>query len=238
MLRNIIIGSVALAVSTLAFAAQPDVNNVANTIIGLGPYVGIQAGIGGLDTKFPSDKKAALSSYSERVRKGAAARLFAGYLWGNNRLQYGAEIGVARYPNNIYKIMIIAPEEEEPIQVNLKLTYQDYDNIDLLGVVRYTFPFKMNLFAKAGAAYVTQKAKATGFVEEEKDKIEIPVTDSYTEHRELLKAAVGIGCNMIKNLEVHLTYSHIFGATLKVGNPDVVANVDALMAGATWYFLD
>jgi outer membrane immunogenic protein len=77
-------------------------------------------------------------------------RLSLGYLWGDNHFNYGLESGLQFY------------NASADSQTTFFGTYKEHDslngyNLDLLGVLKYTFDCGFNVFGKAGAAYVYQR---------------------------------------------------------------------------------
>ncbi|ODN44058.1 outer membrane protein [Piscirickettsia litoralis] len=195
-----------------------------------GAYVGLNLGLGGMDTpKWDTNKLPANTSDKEE-RGGLAGRIDAGYLWGQGPFNYGVEMGFASYANNTYKISSGSASEE--------LKYSGY-NVDLLGVAQYNFTPNWNIFGKAGVAYVHQKT-------------EISVADgglsatpfSKSENKLLPEVAIGGGYQFANGLGLNLTVSHIFGskphAWTDTGNTEdnmtSVASVNMLTFGISYNF--
>ncbi len=107
-----------------------------------GPYIGLQAGIGGMNTPdFSENTKTYIrthgGTYSEHNRWGLAGRLFGGYLWHTSKFQYGLELEAMKYPNNKYRFefdLPTSPTAESYVSVNIK--YEGY-LVDLLGLAQY-----------------------------------------------------------------------------------------------------
>jgi outer membrane immunogenic protein len=216
----------ALSCLSCSFAASGLINdNVAKS----GAYLGIAGGIGGMDTaKFSSSQKAQFSSYSEKLRKGVAARVYGGYLWNIQQvenLKLGAELGYNYYPNNEYKYTMS--------RIANKFTYKGY-NVDLLGVAKYNFgETGFNVIGKAGGAYVYQKLSETAS----------GISKNTSKHKILPEIALGIGYDITQNFDVNLMYAHIFGdkPSIKLNavndsSMQRVASVNTLMLGVAYHF--
>src|SRR5205085_7629661 len=116
MYKKIIMTAVAatIGLAGVAYASQ-------------GAYIQAQGGIGGMDTKKYSANDNPYSSIS--LRDGVSYRISGGYLWSqDNTFSYGAEIGYAGYPKNIYKSDWLSAKE----------TYSGH-YYDVLGVGKYNF---------------------------------------------------------------------------------------------------
>lgn len=238
VLLSSLVGTAMLGVSTLGLAAAPTLmtpTTVAPACTAVsGPYIGAQIGIGGMDTKklsqetkeeFPTIHKEDIHHWDPIV-----GRIFGGYLWSQDALSYGAELGFAMYPDNTYKL---EDNQSGPTKYNYK--YEGY-NIDLLGVVKYVVANNLNVFGKAGVAYASQKFSL---------KTESSSMDK-TEYEFLPEVAVGVGYDINQNVAIDLTYSHIFGKSPKEYSDATdlpkdlykdVASVDALMLGINYHIV-
>lgn len=219
-------------VSSAAALATPGSNT--GTIPGA--YIGVGAGIGGMDTPKLSAAQKALggNNYSEELR-GFAARVYGGYLWAMpqvQNLQLGAELGYNYYPKNKYSL--------GPNKVN-KWDYSGY-NIDLLGVAKYNFGTSgFNALVKAGPTYVRQKfsgrfgtaaAYPGTVISKSKGQVKAEV-------------AAGVGYDINQNVDINLIYAHVFGskptenftagATQK-NVAEKVASVNTLLLNIAYHF--
>jgi outer membrane immunogenic protein len=202
----------------------------------LGPYVGIQAGIGGMDTKKLSETSKTLTPYTQDVNDWDffTGRIFGGYLWSQDAFSYGLELGGMMYPKNKYSVT-------DGTYDLVKYQYKGY-TVDLLGVAKYSLANNFYVFGKAGVAYVTQEYKQ----EVETTAGDIPATFEKTKRKFLPEIAGGVGYNF-NNMDVDVTYAHVFGsapkeysdaANLGPTSDDLykkVATVNALMLGVTYH---
>lgn len=183
-----------------------------------GPYVGLNAGWGGMDTA----KITKTDTQSNKLHHGIAGRVSAGYLFGQDEhFNYGAEVGYTALPQNKYKI-------------DGKDFKYDSHNIDLLAVAKYNINSNVDVFGKAGGAYVTQKTSGSyeKGLQESKSKL-------------LPEVAVGAGYDFKNGLGLNVTYSHIFGSKPTVldtssgvtkANVNKVASVNMVTAGISYTF--
>ncbi len=209
-----------LAIAAPSFAA-----------INAGAYVGLGAGIGGMDTpELPANLKG--PNYSENIG-GGAGRIYAGYLLklaSVPSLMYGVETGYTKYSNNKYYI-------NDGLGNNLHWKYSGY-NADLLGVVKYTFVKGFNAFVKGGAAYTGQKVTMNGSV-----KHTNVGTQSKARTKVLPKVELGAGYDFTEHFGVSTSYSHIFGnkprqldKTASMKGLANVATVNTLLVNAEYHF--
>lgn len=183
-----------------------------------GPYIGVNVGAGRMDTVSIGHENAKYKLKEELG--GLAAGLDIGYLWEQEKLEYGAEFGFDTYAENSYKL------DDQ----NSK--YKGY-NFDLLSVVKYKFNPQWSLFGKAGIAYVNQKT--TGDTKKN-------LNDNNKEIKP--KAAFGVGYNITENLEINAEYSHVFASTpnkltdrnVTKDNYNEIASVDMLTIGTKYSF--
>ena len=195
----------------------------ANTKTGF--YVGAQAGYGGMHTPKVYKSDMSYDLY------GFAYRLHGGYLIGNNDgLQYGAELGFAKYDDNKYNL-----GEYESTGRDAEYKYQGF-YIDFLGVIKYNFSKSgISVFGKAGAASVDQKTKISV----------APPSNEGHKTKWLPKVAVGVGYNISDQLVVDLTCSYVLGTMpVKLDVParyktvdDInrVASVKTIMLGIAYH---
>ncbi|ODN42594.1 outer membrane protein [Piscirickettsia litoralis] len=180
---------------------------------GTGPYVQSQVGYGKLDT--------GSANGLESDSGGFSGRLSAGYLFGGQRLRYGAELGFARYASSCYK------------SSGSSLKYQG-DSADVLGVLSYQIGARWNIFGKAGLAYVDQQTDGNLFPSQ---------TDSNAAVQP--KVALGMGYSFTPSIGVNISYSHTFGDTPEGINKNStptkdmlnkVASTDLLSFGLSYRF--
>ena len=187
-------------------------------VIKKGPYFGIQGGLGGMDTR----KACAGDTYHKDDLRKWIVRGYLGYLWGAHNLKQGVEIGYSQYSDNIY---------ENSSAETFK--YRGH-NGDLAYILKYGIASSgLNIFGKAGIAYVwqTTKATASSYKQYESDQF-----------RWWPKLAVGLGYEFTIGVAVNLTYEHIFGQTpARLNKPfnksdvDRVASVDGVMLGLSYH---
>lgn len=126
----------------------------------------------------------------------ATGRISAGYLWhANPCLKMGVETGFQGYSN------LTIEDSNDFFSASYKFKRSTFD---VLGVLDYSANSKLNLFAKAGPAYVMQKESIS--------YTDYPYTYSFTDKSNVVvpKAAVGIGYNVSPALNVNLSLNHEF----------------------------
>ncbi|WHN64767.1 outer membrane beta-barrel protein [Cysteiniphilum sp. QT6929] len=98
----------------------------------------------------------------------------------------------------------------------------NYQMIPVLGTLKFTLPFGLQLFGKGGMAYVTERVNIgdTGF--------------SATANAWKPMAAAGAAYTY-KNWTVFAQYQYVFGDS-EVNNKDQVSKFNALTAGVTYTF--
>lgn len=199
-----------------------------STNFALGPYLGFQAGIGGMDTKKLSKetKTAFPDEHKQAIDNRAIGRISGGYSWVQDFFQYGLEIGFMAYEDNTYRL-----NNEGCAQHKYK--YEGH-TVDLLAVIQYYLANNFSAIGKVGPAYVTQKFEQ-----------EIAPKTSQSKHKLLPEVSIGISYGFNQNWSVDLTYSHIFGKSPKefadvsydIDSKDLyknVASVNALMIGVQY----
>jgi hypothetical protein len=192
-----------------------------STLAAPGFYASAEAGLGGRDTKQYAANNAPYSTVN--LRYGIAYRGAIGYLFGNDKWNYGFEAGYTGIPNNVYKSDIYGNSE----------TYTGF-YADVLGVGKYNFiDSEAGFFitGKAGAAIVSQNLIVSGPHSKQK----------YKQHKVKPEFAVGAGYNINKNLAVEITFSHVFGSkadpnAATVGGASRASPSNTLMAGITYNF--
>ena len=195
-MKKVILAALAL-VPALAFANP-------------GAYVQAQAGVNIVDS--------GLTGVSTMT--GFGGGLGAGYLWGDNTINYGLELDAIGYPSS------------STTDQGVDLTINGY-NISLLGVLKYTScSTGFVAFGKAGAAYVHQKFT-----------VDIPGFGSanVSGNDVAPEVALGVGYQFNPNWEVDLTADWIFGNS---GNNNVFSNNGDfntaqngnVLAGVTYHF--
>ncbi len=172
-------------------------------------------------------------------RWGLASRLFGGYLWHTDKFQYGLELGAMKYPNNKYRFefdLPTSPTAESYVSVNIK--YEGY-LFDLLGLAQYSLTPTWNVFLKGGVTYAHQKVTAIAELHDPSTGKIKSRTKKKIEDRFLPEVAIGTGYRFTKNVELNLTYNHIFGNKLELDHEDTaakVASVNGVMLGIVWLF--
>jgi len=204
-----------------------------------GAYVGVGAGIGGINTPKlnAADKALATTSWSENKKYGFAARVYGGYLWAMpqvQNLQLGVELGYNYYnPKNEYNLTAVRVGTDS-------WNYKGY-NIDLLGVAKYNFgDTGFNALVKAGPAYVHQKLKVT----RNGNMINANLVGGDSANKVKAELAGGLGYDINQNVDVNVIYAHVFGskpghvsdANVSKSSMNKVASVDTLMATIAYHF--
>ena len=224
-MKKVITAAVLLSVTSLGFAAAPSLISTNNS----GAYIGVGAGLGGMNTpKLSSADKALGNGSHSQKRLGFAARPYVGYLWAQNNWRYGVEAGYSYYQENKYTWNTGASKST--------LKYNGY-SVDLLGVAKYVFANNVNVFGKAGAAYTHQKTKFT-------DNMGSSIGSfSKKENKILPEVACGAGYDFNKNFGMDVSVAHIFGhnpKNLSKANRRAdltrMADVNTVMLGFTYHF--
>jgi hypothetical protein len=158
---------------------------------------------------------------------GFGGRLSAGYLWGNNNFNYGLEVGGLYYPNIEFDEYVFGFDNE-------KFKYDGYD-LDLLGVLKYTFNNGFDVFAKAGGDYVHQHLTVDANVTIDgvtSPSVRILDTTGSTVAPEV---ALGLGWQFNPHWEADLTSSIAFVGSASLPNhPE--ATTSTLLLGLTYHF--
>lgn len=105
-------------------------------------------------------------------------------------------------------------------------------NLDLLGILKYTFNNGIALFAKGGAAYTNQHLNISESVTIYNSTATQTLDTSG--HKFAPEAALGIGYQFNPNLEMDLTANTVFAGNGSQNNP--AATNSALMLGLTYHF--
>jgi opacity protein-like surface antigen len=147
------------------------------------------AGIGGNNNFFDN-------IFDNEFDLKATGRISAGYLWhANPCLKVGLETGFQGYSN------LTIEDSDDFLSASYKYKRSTFD---VLGVLDYSANSKINLFAKAGPAYVMQK-ETISFAD---NYYNYSFTDS--SNVVVPKAAVGVGYNINPALNVNLSFNHEF----------------------------
>lgn len=137
-----------------------------------------------------------------------SARVSGGYMWATDPcLSYGLELGFQHYSKISARYL------------DMVLSYKR-QSLDLLGVLDYKFAEKFDVFAKAGAAVVYEDFKARdsfGYIQAS----ETSVTP---------KAAIGVGYQVVDNVQVNLSLNHEFE------RENHVASASSLLLGVSYSF--
>lgn len=126
---------------------------------------------------------------------GFGGRVSAGYLFGENKFNYGIETGALLYPHLSGRDYGWFSSSYYTDQV-----IKGY-GVDLLGVLKYTFDCHFLIFAKGGAAFNHQELSETYSYSSTKNH--------YTYNSVRPELALGIGYKFTPNTEIHLTTSAI-----------------------------
>lgn len=227
--------TVALGVAGASYAAAlgPCPAPACGTLPGV--YVGVGLGWGGMDTPKlnEADKALGTTGWSYKLRKGASARGYLGYMWAIQQvqnLQLGAELGYIYYPKNKYSLSTANGTDS--------WEYKGY-TIDLLGVGKYNFGDSgFNALLKAGGAWVNQKltvSNPAGIVANN-------LGDSKSGVK--FELAGGLGYDINQNVDVNVIYAHIFGSkpghvsdsNVSKDNMNKIATVSTIMATIAYHF--
>lgn len=151
---------------------------------------------------------------------GPAARLSGGYLWAaDSHLAYGIESGVA-YNKNKLELNLF----DDTVTTGYKSI-----NLDLLGVLKYSFDSGFNVFGKAGANY----SHVTTYIEDNQGN----ETDTGTTPDQIFpEVALGMGYQFNQNVEMDLTASTSFTKAGSGKNSQIGTFNNNLMLGLTYHF--
>ena len=117
-----------------------------------------------------------------------STRLSAGYMWATNPcLSYGVEAGYQFYSKQSERIF------------DYTFSYKR-QSLDLLGVLDYKINQQFNVFAKAGAVLVLQTFKLG----------DVYGVDSEDHNTVTPKAAIGVGYEILDNVQLNLSLNHEF----------------------------
>jgi len=145
---------------------------------------------------------------------GAVGNVAVGYLWGDNTLDYGLELGGTYYPDST----------SQASGVKFKM---DGYNVSLLGVLKYITCSGFDVFGKVGGAYVDQKLTAT-----------IPGIGSASVTGDTFapEVALGVGYMFNQNVEMDLTDDMVFAQngtnSGSFGNPQPNNNANLILSVA------
>lgn len=185
-----------LAATSVAVAGQQDAHQG-------GLYVGGSAGWG---NTVVNEKENNVKT-TKQLDSNYALRADMGYLFSmSSNLLVGAELGYIYFP----EVKVKKSEQKTNLMT-----------FDMLGVVKYYVMSDLNLFGKAGMAYVHREASDI----ENKKKVVTKKTDGF-----LPEVAVGAGYNITPALEATVTYAHAFG--WDKNNP----SFNTVLAGLDYHF--
>jgi opacity protein-like surface antigen len=178
-----------------------------------GPYATVQAGINTVNA----------NNAFETPTLGFVGGAAAGYLWGNNIINYGLETDALVYPNSNMSKDIGAGHD-------LRIQYDGY-NLSALGILKYTCHTGFTAFIKGGIAYVNQQVSSA---------IGGPGFTLNAENIFAPEAAIGMGYMVNPTLEVDISFDRVFAdkqstADAIVQNIKVVEN-DNYLVGLTYHF--
>ncbi len=143
---------------------------------------------------------------------GFSGQVGAGYLWGDNTINYGLEADATFYPSSTSNKDILGYNTEAKI---------DGYNISLLGVLKYTScSTGFVAFAKLGGAYVNQKATLSNTI----------FSASASDSQFAPEGALGVGYQFNPNWEVDLTGNYVYT------NNNTVNNNANLLVSVAYHF--
>lgn len=156
---------------------------------------------------------------------GAGGRISGGYLWGDNNFNYGLESGIFYAPH-------VTEEGDNYFILGTEDMKYSIVNVDLLGVLKYTFNNGIALFTKGGFAYSHQHVKVTDTT----TLFNGTTTDTYDGSGSKIApdAAIGIGYQFNPNIEMDLTANTVFISHGSASNP--ASPNGSLMLGLTYHF--
>ncbi|OGO91448.1 MAG: hypothetical protein A3F10_02185 [Coxiella sp. RIFCSPHIGHO2_12_FULL_42_15] len=241
-MKKVLLTATALvSLGAASFAMAGSVEQPAHQDSKGGLYVGVGAGWGALTT--PSDfyNSGLNSSLTSSFQKenGFAGRVNLGYLFSvSNNVLLGLETGYIYLPETTNTLVTNA----NPSQT-LKQEYNPRYVLDLLGVAKVYVTNQINLFGKAGLAYVSQEY-TTSVVTAGNGAL---VSSYSTKQKVLPEVAVGAGYNITDNLEANITYAHAFGSennaqitdltsATPISNKNVIPSFNTVMAGLNYTF--
>lgn len=198
------------SLSTLATAAS----------LGI-PYVGVQAGFGGMDTPTINATGTTTEKYN-----GVALGVDGGYLFSvSHHFKVGPELGFKGYADNTYK----SPTTPYFPGVT-RVTYSG-NYFDVLVNAQYNLNAKWNLIGKVGGAIVQQLETDTGTTYGKKESNAI-----------LPEIVLGVGYNITPQMNINASYNGVIGTKIpkeSVGGitNTSVASVNTYMLGFTYSFV-
>lgn len=205
--------SAALLFSTLTFAAPITVHN--------GLLIGVNAGVGRIQT--PNGNVTAGTGQSNSNYSPAYGAEI-GWNWAiNPNLWLGVDAGLNDDGYSKYKTTISGQTS------NVKLSQKDGDIMLTAGFVA---DGGFNIFGKAGWAYVYQKTRGVG------SNLTAFTHGNSGRLQGRTKVEMGLGYMFIDNLNVTLSYSHIFGkdeADFPLDNAKIFSSNSARL-GVTYTF--
>jgi hypothetical protein len=165
---------------------------------------------------------------------GDGGRVSAGYLWGNNNVNYGVESGIT-----YFAIKNSGDEQTtygSTTSTGNNQTRYDGVNVDLLGVLKYTFNCGISVFSKAGGVYTYQHADNNYNITTNGVMVEnVQVTSSG--EKIYPEVAVGMGYQFNPHFETDLTLTKAFGSDYHSPyDSDPVNPPSSLFLGVTYHF--
>lgn len=174
-----------------------------------GPYASVEAGVNWVvpDANWTGGP----SNVSQNDATGIAGGAAAGYLWGNNTINYGLEVDALSYPDS--------NGSSQTVNGFPYGTKYDGYNLSLLGVLKYTScSTGITAFVKGGAAYVDQQVSITGLHGN-------TINSTSNTNDFAPEAAVGVGYMLNPNLEVDVIADEVFAGSQKDINVASLANI-------------
>ncbi len=175
-----------LGMALTSFAQTPGAT-LSKTNSQAGAYIGAGLGSGGPTTNYSDDIEYTIIDAFENMING---RIYGGYLWQTDNTLYGVEAGY--YGTNS------DTENTSASSFGPASTWKySSSTADLLGVIKYQFNSRFNIFGKAGVAYLTNTTKKNG-----------TQTDNFKSY--VPELSIGAGYNFTKHFSTNIAYTEIF----------------------------
>jgi opacity protein-like surface antigen len=226
MKKVVLTATTLLALGVASFAMAGEVEQISAPSHPTGAYIGGAFGWGALSTPSSILSDDVINFFGitnmKNQANGASFRANAGYMLNvNPALALGVEAGYTYLPDSQYSYNFAFSG------LNV-VTYSDYV-IDALAVGKYYVNDQVNLFAKAGAAYVNQKFRQLN--------VDTDTPNPINSHKWMPEVAVGAGYALTQNIEANITYSHGFGNKNIQSNPSAkVPSFNSVLFGLNYNF--
>ncbi len=196
-------------------------------------YLQLQGGIGGLYTKDYPENSDPYDQVS--LRQGMAYRVSAGHLWSHKIFNYGGELGFTGFPKNSYSFNF-------PSLPASGIENYKGNTVDLLGVLKLNLNSMVHrdvcLFGKGGIAAIGQTFNGQSAAFDTVFAVNKTVWQVQPE------VAAGIGYLFGKDMDINLSYHHVFAgqsdpgadSTVAIGRLTQPSTVGLLLAGIAYHF--